>query len=219
MCCVVFDSCTKEKDAPEQSKPSTTPPTTQAATPPPSAKTVVAHMKVVDMEGNPVANMLPIATKRPNAFDTPIAKGGMTGVNGLGTLTLPSDLWLFVRAWDPAKKLFANNYYDVLPGEAPPAEELKIVMLPGSSLETEVVGADGSAVGNQFVGLMMSHPTRGPWWPAETETDAVGRARFDSLPPGQYTLTIETRDGRQVDVPATMFLPGKPTRLGPVILR
>jgi len=184
-----------------------------------ASKTVLARIVVVDMEGNPVPNMIPIATKRPNAFDAPVAQGEVTGADGAGVLSIPTNQWLYVRAWDPAKRLFANNYYDVLPGEGPPAEEMRIMMLPAATLEVEVMTSDGGVAANQFVGMMMSHPTRGPWWPAETETDSVGRARFDSLPPGEYVLTIETRDGSQVDIPATMFLPGKPTRIGQVTVR
>lgn len=176
-------------------------------------------MKVVDMEGKPTAGILPIATKQPNAFDAPVAKGELTGADGQTSIVIPSDQWLYVRAWDPAKKLFANNFYEVLPGETLSSEQLQIVMLPAATLELEVMADDGGIVAGQPIGMMMSHPTRGPWWPSETTTDAEGKARFESIPPGEYSITIELRDGRHTDLPATMLLPAKATNLGPVILR
>ncbi|MDZ4860078.1 MAG: carboxypeptidase-like regulatory domain-containing protein [Candidatus Hydrogenedentes bacterium] len=201
---------------------------TQVSTPAPSVapaaqhtspKTAVARMVVVDMEGNPVAGMLPIATKQPNAFDAPVAKGEITGANGQTSIVIPIDQRLYIRAWDPTKKVFANNFYEVLPGEGFPAEQLRIVMLPAATLEMEVMAGDGGTIADQPVGMMMSHPSRGPWWPSETTTDADGRARFEFVPPGEYAITLESRDGRHTDLPTTVLLPGQPTRLGPVILK
>ncbi|MBM3289272.1 MAG: carboxypeptidase regulatory-like domain-containing protein [Candidatus Hydrogenedentes bacterium] len=180
---------------------------------------VPVRVHVVDMDGAPVANMAPIATERANAFDTPVAKGELTGADGSSSLRVPGDQYLYVRAWDPAKRMFANNYYDVLPGNAPPGDVLSITMLPGAQFDVEILGADGAPVASQPVGMMMSHPVHGPWWPAETTTDEQGRARFASVPPGKYAITIETRDHRHVDLPEQTLLPGKSTDAGPVTLR
>ena len=180
---------------------------------------VLIRVKVVDMDGKPVANMLPIATRQANAFDVPVAKGDLSGADGAGSLNVPSDQYLFVRAWDPIKQIFANNYYDVLPGNGPPIEELKVTMLPGASLEVDILGPDGVPVVSQSIGMMMSHPVHGPWWPSETQTDEHGRARFGPVPPGKYAITFESRDHRHVDVPEQTLLPGRTTSVGPVRLQ
>ncbi|NUM54651.1 MAG: hypothetical protein HUU46_13485 [Candidatus Hydrogenedentes bacterium] len=177
------------------------------------------QVRVVDMDGRPVANMLPIATKQANAFDTPVAQGELTGTDGSGVLHVPSDQYVYVRAWDPAKQWFANNYYDVLPGNQAPDEALIVTMLPGATLDVEVMNADGAPVGAQPVGMMMSHPVHGPWWPSETSTDEQGRAKFGPIPPGRYAITIETRDHKSVDLVEQVLLPGKTTHAGPVTLR
>ncbi len=189
--------------------------------PPAAAPTnaVPIRIKVVDMNGKPVANMVPIATAKANAFDVPVAKGDLTGDDGAGVVNVPADQYLYVRAWDPIKQIFANNYYDVLPGSAAPTEELQVTMLAGASLDVDVMRADGTPIANQPVGMMMSHPVHGPWWPAETQADANGRARFGPIPPGKYVITIETRDHLKVDVPEQTLMPGQTVSLGPVKLQ
>ncbi|MCC6153114.1 MAG: carboxypeptidase regulatory-like domain-containing protein [Candidatus Hydrogenedentes bacterium] len=184
-----------------------------------TSNVVSIRIKVVDMNGKPVANMLPIATTKANAFDVPVAKGELTGDDGAGVVDVPADQYLYVRAWDPIKQIFANNYYDVLPGSAAPSEELQVTMLVGASLDVDVMSADGAPVANQPVGMMMSHPVHGPWWPAETQTDANGRARFGPVPPGKYLITIETRDHKKVDLPEQTLMPGETSSLGPVKLQ
>lgn len=179
----------------------------------------LARMRVVDLEGNPVRNMLPIATQSANAFEKPIAQGQPTGADGLGSLMTPNDAWVYVRAWDPAKRMFANNYYDVPPGEARQTDVMEIVMAPGASLRAEILDAEGKPVAGQFVGIMMEHPTQGPWWPDESQTDSTGKIVFESVPPGKFLITFETRDGRQVQVPGVALDPGGATNIGPVILR
>lgn len=184
----------------------------------PSA-TVIIRMKVVDMSGNPVPNMVPVATSQPNAFDSPVATGDPTATDGSGTLSVPGNQYLYVRAWDPAKRMFANNYYDVLPGSETPKEVLRITMLESATLDVEVLDADGRPISLQPIGMMMSHPLHGPWWPTETQTDDQGRARFSPLPPGKYLITIETRDHRHVDLPELTLPPGKSESAGPVTVR
>lgn len=212
---LAFASCGEKGD-------STTPVKPDLASPPPIAAppaTVLIAVKSVDMDGKPLANMQPIATKTPNAFDVPLATGELTGADGASSLRVPSDTYLYVRAWDPAKRWFANNYYDVLPGSDAPREALVVTMLPGATLDVEVMGNDGAPVVSQPIGMMMSHPVYGPWWPSETHTDEQGRAQFGPVPPGKYAITIEARDHRHVDLAEQTLLPGKTTHAGPVTLR
>lgn len=182
-------------------------------------KQVALTLRVVDGEGNPVPNVLPIATRQANAFDKPVAQGLLTGPDGFATINVPADQWLFVRAWDPAKKLFANNYYDVLPGEKPPQKPLDIVMYPAATLRVVLLGPDGAPLADQFVGMMLSHPSRGAWWPAETKTDTTGVAVFSNVPPGKYGITIESRSGSKIDVAETTLMPRQTIDLGTLTLR
>jgi len=176
-------------------------------------------MRVVDLEGNPLSNMVPIATRSANAFEKPLAQGQPTGKDGTGSLMTPNDVWVYVRAWDPAKRMFANNYYDVPPGEARQTEVMEIVMAPGAVLRAEILDSEGKPVAGQPVGIMMEHPTQGPWWPDESRTDQTGRIEFKSVPPGRFTITFETRDGRQVQVPEVALMPGGSADIGPAVVR
>lgn len=164
-------------------------------------------------------NMLPIATRQPNAFDMPVVKGDFSGTDGITTLEVPGNEYLYVRAWDPAKRMFANNYYDVLPGNASPSEILQITMLKGAMLKTDIMGPDGSPIANQPIGMMMRHPVHGPWWPSEAQTDEQGRAQFGPLPPGRYGITVESRDHLHVELPEQTLLPGQTITIGPLTLR
>mgnify|MGYP003471764731 FL=1 len=216
--CLGFQSCSEKDTASGNLKPLSQLdlPATKYAKPATPSNAVAIRIKVVDMNGKPVASMLPIATTKANAFDVPVAKGELTGDDGAGVVNVPADQYLYVRAWDPIKQIFANNYYDVRPGNAAPAEELQVTMLSGASLDMDVMSADGSPIANQPVGMMMSHPVHGPWWPAETQADANGRARFGPVPPGKYLITIETRDHKKVELPEQTLMPGQAASLAPV---
>jgi hypothetical protein len=173
----------------------------------------------MDMNGTPLPNMLPIASTQPNAFNKPLVTGQPTGDDGRGYLTIPSDQWLYVRAWDPTNRMFANNYFDVLPGKAETTDVMEIVMLPGASLSAVVVDGSGTPIGDSAVGMMMSHPTRGPWWPAESRTDEKGKVVFESVPAGKYQVTLETPAGQQIELPEVALPPGGSADLGPVALQ
>jgi len=182
------------------------------------ARPVVARVRVVDLEGRPLAHMAPIATRRPNAFDEPVARGELTGPDGSGTVVLPAGQRLCVRAWDPALKLFSNNYYDVMPDSGTQTELMTLVMVPGASLRAVLVGADGAPAANTHVRLMMSHPTEGPWWPGRAHTDETGAVRFPALPAGTYTIRMETEDAGQLEIPQVDLPPGGRTDLGALAL-
>ena len=179
----------------------------------------LARVLVVDMEGNPLPNMLPIATSQPNAFEEPIAKGKLTGPDGKGYMAIPQNQWLYVRAWDPTRRMFANNYFDVLPGKAETTDEMQIVMLPGASLDAILMDSDGKPIADEDVGLMMSHPSRGPWWPDESKTNARGAVRFETVPAGKYQVTLETKGGKQIELPEVALPPGGSASLGPLALQ
>ncbi len=181
--------------------------------------TALARVFVRDMDGNPLPNMLPIASTEPNAFNKPIATGQPTGADGRGYVTIPTDQWLYVRAWDPTNRMFANNYYDVLPGKAETTDVMEIVMVPGASLSAVVVDRSGVPVADSPVGMMMAHPTRGPWWPAESHTDEYGRVLFESVPAGKYQVTLEIPGGQQIDLPEVALPPGGNADLGPLAVQ
>ena len=183
------------------------------------ARPVVARVRVVDLDGRPLANMTPIATRRPNAFDEPVAHGELTGPDGRGSVVLPPGQRLSVRAWDPALKLFSNNYYDVMPDAGTQTELMTLVMVPSASLGAALVGADGARAANTRVRLMMSHPTEGPWWPDRADTDETGAVRFPSLPAGIYTIRIEAEDAGQLEIPEVDLPPGGRTDLGTLALQ
>jgi hypothetical protein len=203
-------------------KPAEIPSATSQA-PPAESKSdndlALARVLVMDMNGTPLPNMLPIASTQPNAFNKPLVTGQPTGDDGRGYMSIPSDRWLYVRAWDPTNRMFANNYFDVLPGKTETTDVMEIVMLPGASLSAVVVDGSGAAIGDSAVGMMMSHPTRGPWWPAESRTDEKGKIVFESVPAGKYQITLETPAGQQIELPEVALPPGGSADLGPVALQ
>ncbi|MCC6487177.1 MAG: carboxypeptidase regulatory-like domain-containing protein [Candidatus Hydrogenedentes bacterium] len=194
-------------------------PSQAAAAPEKQEEVALARVFVVDMEGNPLPNMLPIATSQPNAFEKPVAQGKVTGPDGKGFMSIPQNQWLYVRAWDPTKRMFANNYFDVLPGKADTTDEMQIVMLPGASLDAILMDSDGNPIANEDVGMMMSHPTRGQWWPDESKTNERGAIRFESVPAGKYQVTLETKSGKQIQLPEVALPPGGSASLGAIALQ
>jgi hypothetical protein len=195
--------------------------TAETPTSPPKvdSEVALARVLVIDMDGKPLANMLPIVTAKANAFDKPIATGQPTGDDGRGYVTISGDQWVYVRAWDPVGRVFANNYYDVLPGNAKTTDVMQIVMVPGASLSAVLVDGQGTPFADTAVGMMMSHPTRGPWWPAESKTNGSGKVVFESVPAGHYQITLETATGQQIDLPDVSLPPGGSADLGPVALQ
>ena len=142
-------------------------PTPTPAASSPITDEVTVQVRVVDGAGVPLAGMVPLVTRRPNAFDAPLASGAHTGVEGTGSVRFTSDEKVYLRAWDPSLKRFPNNYYDLLPGTGNVTGGLEIVMLDAATVHALVLTAAGEPVVKEAVAMMLLHPTRGPWWPAE----------------------------------------------------
>lgn len=206
---------TRTEPAPPPAQPAPAP--QLAPEPENPAGPVEARMKVVDLEGRPLVDMIPIATRQPNAFDEPVAAGNPTGAGGEGRLRFPSTESLFLRAWDPALKYFPNNFYEVLPGGGAIQEELTVQMVPAAALEAQFQTADGAPLANEEVRLMLVHSTRGPWWPARTRTSALGQAIFPSIPPGEFLLHFETGSGARIERGTTALPPGEIVGLGVLV--
>ncbi len=179
----------------------------------------VARVRVVDLDGNPVAGIHPIATTRPNAFDEPVTQGPPSGSDGRSRIAIDPDQWLYIRAWDPTLARFANNYYEAPPGDAPVTRELELIVVPHAALRMRLTDADGRPVVEQPVGIMMSHPDRGPWWPTESVTDADGDVVFTPVPAGSYLLTIQTEQAGRTQLPEVHLPPGIEQDIGAVPLQ
>lgn len=203
--------------------PTPTPVPAESPAPAPEASAddaarLLGRIRAVDLDGDPLPGMVPIATTAPNAFDAPIAQGAPTDANGDGALWLPPEARVFVRAWDPAMARFANNFYDVLPAEHGETELMVIQMVEGCAVTLRVADDRGQPLAGAAVELMMLHPTQGPWWPARAEADAGGTVQFPRVPAGAYGFRVEA-DGRALDLPQRMLPPGGTVDLGELRLQ
>ena len=185
----------------------------------PSANEVNAFITVVDGDGSALAGVIPLVTSRPNAFDEPLAMGAPTGVDGKGSVRFASATKVYLRAWDPLLERFPNNYYDVLPESGNIAEGLEIVMLNAATLKASLLAPTGEPAALDNVAVMLVHPSRGPWWPAKGRTDAAGGLHLSKLPPGKFSLRIETASGYRLDVGEVAMLPGDTVDLGALALQ
>jgi hypothetical protein len=176
-------------------------------------------MRVVDLNGMPVAGMAPIATVEANAFQQPVATGPLTGPDGLTRFAFPGDQHLFLRAWDPKMKFFANNFYEALPDEGTLDEVLDIVMVEGARLEVLLYGPDSQPLVKQSVSMMMIHPSQGPWWPSRAQTDELGLAVFSNLPAGEFTIDWHVEPGLHTELPGVALRPGGVKDLGKLLLQ
>ncbi len=198
------------------SQPAPQPAPAEAA---PQPSKAIAHIMAVDLEGHPVSGVAPIATTQPNAFDEPVAHGPLTKEDGTSDMTLPGDQRLYVRAWDPDLKKFANNYYEVQPTPGAETEVMRITMVPGASLDAVVLAKDGTPIPDTNIGIMMFHPAKGAWWPAQADTDARGAVHFPALPAGIYTLKIKAATGAETEVKEVKLPPDGKADLGSVTLQ
>jgi len=209
--------CGQEDSSNLQPGPTSSPRSATSAGP--SAIHITARVRVVDMDGQPLPGMTPIATAQANAFDAPVATGPPTSADGTSSIALPAGGWLCVRAWDPNRRTFANNYFDVLPNPGERIEDMDVMMAPGASLEAVLVSPEGNPAASENVGLMMFHPTKGPWWPGEADSDADGHVRFDCVPAGKYTVKLKAIHSGQIEIGDVTLAPGGHTDLGTVTLR
>ena len=65
------------------------PPSADSASPQSTPDGPVVRMYAVDLDGNPLSGMLPIATYEANAFGAPVVYGDKTGGDGLAGVVLP----------------------------------------------------------------------------------------------------------------------------------
>jgi len=179
---------------------------------------LLGRVRIVDLDGQPVPGMVPIATTQPNAFQAPISQGAPTDANGQGALWLPLDGRVFVRAWDPDLRRFANNFYDILPAEGAETDLMTIQMVEGCAVRLVVTDANGHPLAHTEVELLMLHPSQGPWWPARGVTDARGAVHFERVPAGQYGYRIEA-DGHALDLPSKLLPPGGEVNFGELRLQ
>jgi hypothetical protein len=220
---LMLAGCGQQQETPTDSP--APPPQTQAssgvetATRQPDAGQAYAHVQVVGLDGQPIAGMEPIATKQPNAFNAPVARGPATDEEGRSYVVVPRDQWVYIRAWDRSCGLFANNFFDIPPGEGTQTDEMEIVMVPGTKLKATLVGANGAPAAKENVGLMLFHPTQGPWWPGEADTDENGVADFGMVPAGRFSIKIKAIRSGQIELPEAYFGPGETLDLGAVALQ
>lgn len=170
----------------------------------------------VDLAGHPLPGIIPIATREANAFDNPVATGEPSGADGKASLTFPNNEKFYLRGWDPEFHYFVNNFFEALPG-GNTTDVMQVTMLPAAALEITVT-EKGAPASNQEVQVMLSHPTRGPWWPAKATSDPQGHCRFSTVPPGQYVIALKIANGKTRDLPETLLRPGETANLGTVNL-
>lgn len=194
-------------------------PAEPVAQPAPPTGFVSASVQVVDLAGQPLMGMAPIVTRQPNAFDQPVAMGDPTDAKGQGTIRFENNEHLYLRAWDPLLGYFPNNFYEVLPGGSMVTETLTIQMVPSAGLEAQLILPDGQPAANQAVEIMLSHATRGPWWPARGQADAEGVVRFRNLPAGEFLLEFRVQAGAALQVTETPLPPGEVVNLGALNLQ
>lgn len=181
--------------------------------------TLYARIRVVDIQGEPLPGMTPIVTRQPNAFDEPVASGISTNLEGKGSIRFKTGEQRYLRAWDPALRYFPNNFYEVLPGGNSLEGELTIQMAPSANLEAQFFLPSGEPVREESVALMLYHPTRGPWWPAESNTDAEGVATFPNVPPGAFVFRFQVESGARLEHPQTPLPPAADVNLGALTLQ
>ncbi|HOV31835.1 MAG TPA: hypothetical protein PLX23_00555 [Candidatus Hydrogenedens sp.] len=175
---------------------------------------VTGKIIIIDSTGKPLENMAGIATEKPNAFDEPIARGNLSGPDGISIIQVPKNKAVYIRAWDPVLHYFPNNYFEIAPTNADYLEDMQVVMLEASSVELRLIDKDSQPISNENVGLMMFHPKLGPWWPCNAHTDEAGNILFSPLPAGMYNLRIKTENGMILEIKEVKILPGSSLNLG-----
>ncbi|HOK10292.1 MAG TPA: hypothetical protein PLT82_03815 [Candidatus Hydrogenedens sp.] len=226
---LLFNSCSQKSTEPQPTsaqseKISTT--STPQQTPehtisePPTSTTpspwVIGKITIIDSTGKPLEKMAGIATEKPNAFDEPIARGNLSGPDGVSTITIPKNKGVFIRAWDPILHYFPNNYFEIPPTDADYLEDMQILMLEASTVEFQLLDKDDQPISNENVGLMMFHPKLGPWWPCDAHTDEAGNIQFKPVPAGMYNLRIKTERGMILEIKDVKIPPASILNLGKI---
>lgn len=175
---------------------------------------VVAYVQVLDISGSPLETMVPIVTLQPNAFDTPLAFGSDSDAEGNSTIYFPVDQRLYLRAWDPELRYFPNNFYDVMPHTGNVVRDVKLTMVEGGIMEMLLTDQNGDPVHEDDVSLMMYHPERGPWWPADATSDGHGYVRFENVPAGSYQIRLISSQHGRLEIPEVNIPPGQTVNLG-----
>lgn len=179
-----------------------------------SSPWVVGKITILNSAGMPLENMAGIATEKPNAFDEPIARGNLSGSDGISTIRIPKNKGVFIRAWDPILHYFPNNYFEIPPTDADFLEDMQVMMLEASIIELQLFDKDEQAVANENVGLMMFHPQLGPWWPCDGHTDEAGNIQFKPVPAGMYNLRLKTERGMILEIKEIKIPPASTINLG-----
>ena len=175
---------------------------------------------IVDLDGKPIAEAAAIVTEAANAFDQPLVRGSISGVDGRSDLVVPRDRVTFIRGWDPRLNYFANSFLTVEAGDVALPAESNVVMAPAAVLTGQFFGADGAPLaGDTQVEVLFSHPEQGPWWPARSVTHADGRAIFDRVPAGKFDLSVSTESSGVAELPGTLLMPRDALDLGVVRLQ
>lgn len=227
---LIFSSCGKKTTEtkttppePEKRAPVSTQPTTQEKRTSTQSSTsgthspwVIGKITIIDSTGKPLENMAGIATEKPNAFDEPIARGNLSGPDGVSTIQIPKNRAVFIRAWDPILRYFPNNYFEIPATDADYLEDMQVLMLEASSIEFQLSDKDNQPVQNENIGLMMLHPKLGPWWPCDGHTDKTGNALFKPVPAGMYNLRIKTERGMILEIKEIKIPPASSLNLGKI---
>jgi len=226
---LIFHSCSPKKtetpptvSAPEKVSVENPPPTktekqpTQVTSTETTHPWVVGKITILNSAGMPLENMAGIATEKPNAFDEPIARGNLSGSDGISTIQIPKNKRVFIRAWDPILHYFPNNYFEIPPTDADSLEDMQVLMLEASVIELQLFDKDEQPVVNENVGLMMFHPKLGPWWPCDGHTDESGNIQFKPIPAGMYNLRLKTERGMILEIKEIKIPPASTINLGKI---
>jgi hypothetical protein len=212
-------ACGNDGQTPSQSaSPPPAPPVRGTESPAPTTVTVLVC--TVDLERKPIPGMVPIASRQPNAFDPPTAKGLPTATDGNGSIELPLGQHLFVRAWDTRLQMFANNYLEVDTDVGGQTERTEIMMVKGADISFTLVSETMTPMAGANVDVMLSHPTYGPWWPAKGVATHSGMITIPSVPAGQFNLSVTNPDGGAAkEIQNVKLLPGQLVNLGVVQMK
>lgn len=220
---VALAACRGEPESPPAFEAAEARPPSAAAPPesvpvPPPGPGVQVRLRAVGLSGAPVANVFPIATTQPNAFDDPFAQGALTGDDGRSVLVLRPGIHAYVRMWDPTMRQFANNFLDVVSRPDLAHHELEVTMVPGAAVTLSLLLPDGTPASQHEAEAMLLHPQHGAWWPVQAVTDEAGVLDLGTVPAGRFGIEVAIEDVGFGALSPTYLPPGEAIRVGPVQL-